>query len=91
MRLPREVRLEVYRILLQSSRDSYCYPQILATCQKIHNEAMHLLYSLNIVKMVIMPSQIYIGLVTLYELGRTGAQLTWTGFPRAEDTVLESP
>ena len=91
MDLPPELRLEVYKILLQINPQSFlgCYSEILATCRIIHNEAMHLLYSLNIIKVLIKAGRIHVSPYMVYALGTTGTQITRTFTMRTKERTKE--
>lgn len=94
MSLPLELRLEVYKILLQIGRGGSCYPQILATCRDIHKEAMHLLYSLNLVRLVIRPSGIsgiFVYPVNFCSPGPHRARVRRIISPKIKNTILENP
>lgn len=59
MRLPPEMRCEIYRYLLQShAPTTWASPQILRTCKTIYEEASQLLYKLNTIPLIFEPDRL---------------------------------
>ena len=94
MSLPLELRLEIYKKILQIGRGGTCYPQILATCRDIHKEAMHLLYSLNLVRLLIRRSEImeiFVYPVNFNPPGIFRARFRRVISPKIKKAIIENP
>ena len=80
MRLPPEIRSEVYSYLLQfHSPWTRASPQILRTCRTIYQEASQLLYKLNTIPLIFEPNKLVLDRFRAYYISGVPSNLAISG------------